>query len=74
HIETRLIAQPPIAVPAVTIDGDADGVSGSTAHHARKFAGPHAHRVFRGAGHNLPQERPQDWAAAVLDARAMAGG
>lgn len=74
HIETRLVAQPPIPVPAVTIDGDADGVSGSTAHHARKFTGPHAHRVFRGAGHNLPQERPQDWAAAVLDARAMAGG
>lgn len=73
HIETRLTAQPPIAVPAVTIDGDADGVNPGTAHHAAKFAGPHEHRVFAGAGHNLPQERPADWARAVLDARALAG-
>jgi len=74
HIETRLTAQPPIPVPAVTIDGDADGVDPGTAHHATKFAGPHEHRVFRGAGHNLPQERPADWARAVLDARALGEG
>ncbi len=73
-IEARLAAQPPIAVPAVTIDGDADGVNPGTSHHARKFTGPHQHRVFSGAGHNLPQERPNDWAHAVLDARAMAKG
>jgi len=29
--------------------------------------------VFKGAGHNPPQERPAEWAEAVLDARAMAG-
>jgi len=73
HIETRLTTQPPITVPAITIDGDADGVNPGTAHHARRFTGPHQHRVFAGAGHNLPQERPADWAQAVLDARAMAG-
>ena len=72
HIETRLIAQPPIPVPAITIDGDADGVNSGTAHHAHKFAGPHEHRVFAQAGHNMPQERPAEWAQAVLDARAMA--
>jgi pimeloyl-ACP methyl ester carboxylesterase len=72
HIETRLTAQPPITVPAITIDGDTDGVSPGTAHHAKRFTGPHEHRGFRGAGHNLPQERPVDWAQAVLDARAMA--
>ncbi len=71
HIETRLTAQPPITVPAITIDGDADGVDPGTAHHAAKFAGPHEHRIFRQTGHNLPQERPKDWAQAVLDARAM---
>ena len=27
---------------------------------AKRFTGPHEHRVFEGAGHNLPQERPQD--------------
>jgi pimeloyl-ACP methyl ester carboxylesterase len=71
-IETRLGAQPRIGVPAITIDGDADGVDPGTAHHAEKFAGPHEHRMFAGAGHNLPQERPRDWARAVLDARALA--
>jgi pimeloyl-ACP methyl ester carboxylesterase len=34
----------------------------------------HEHRVFRAAGHNLPQERPKDWARAVLDARTIANG
>lgn len=72
HIETRLTAEPPIAVAAITVDGDADGLDASTAHHAKKFTGPHEHRVFGQAGHNLPQERPEDWARAVLDARAMA--
>ena len=72
HIETQLTAQPPIAVPAITIYGDADGVAADAPHHQRKFTGPHEHRVFRGAGHNLPQERPVEWAQAVLDARALA--
>ncbi len=71
HIETRLAAQPPISVPAITIDGDADGVDSGTAHHAQKFTGPHQHRVFARTGHNLPQEQPEDWARAILDARAM---
>ena len=73
-IEAALAAQPPIAVPAITIDGDADGVNPGAAHHAKKFAGPHQHRIFEGAGHNLPQERPEEWARAVIDARAMALG
>ncbi len=72
--ETALAAQPPIAVPTITIDGDADGVNPGTAHHAGKFVGAREHRFFRGAGHNLPQERPEEWARAVIDARAMAQG
>lgn len=72
HIETQLVAQPPITVPTITIDGDADGVNFGTSHHASMFTGPHEHRVFSQAGHNLPQERPQDWALAVLDARDVA--
>lgn len=71
-IEDRLVAQPAIAVPTVSIDGDADGVNFGTAHHAAKFVGPHEHRVFHAAGHNLPQERPADWARAILDARKFA--
>jgi pimeloyl-ACP methyl ester carboxylesterase len=73
-IEAALAAQPPISVPAITIDGDVDGVNPGTKHHAVKFVGGHEHRLFRGAGHNLPQERPEEWARAVIDARAMAQG
>ncbi len=72
HIETRLTAQPPITVPTISIDGYSDGVNTGTAHHTKQFTGPHEHRIFPGAGHNLPQERPADWARAVLDARTMA--
>ena len=72
RVEAALAERPPIGVPAITIDGDADGVNSGAAHHARKFAGAHEHRVFRGAGHNLPQERPEAFARAVFDAGAMA--
>ncbi len=71
-IERRLATQPPIRVPAITVDGARDGVNVGTAHHARKFLGAHQHRVLADTGHNLPQERPHDFAGAVLDARAMA--
>lgn len=71
-IERRLAAQPPIRVPSIAIDGDCDGVVPGTAHHARMFEGRFERRVFRDAGHNLPQERPAEWARAVLDVRAMA--
>jgi pimeloyl-ACP methyl ester carboxylesterase len=70
-IEGSLSAQPPIAIPAITIDGDSDGVNPGTAHHAKRFVGPHEHRIFRDAGHNLPQERPEEWTRAVIDARKM---
>lgn len=71
-IERRLAAQPAITTPAITLDGDADGVirSSGTAGHARHFTGPHEHRVVPGGGHNLPQERPETFAAAVLDVQA----
>jgi pimeloyl-ACP methyl ester carboxylesterase len=72
EIEARLAAVPPISVPTIAVDGDADGVSPGTAHHRSRFTGPFEHRVFRDAGHNLPQERPAEWVKAVLDVRAMA--
>lgn len=70
-IEERLAVQPAIAVPTIAIDGDDDGVNSGTAHHAPKFSGPFEYRVFSGAGHNLPQERPREFAEAVLAARAL---
>ncbi|MEM7527660.1 MAG: alpha/beta hydrolase [Pseudomonadota bacterium] len=73
-IETRLTAQPAIAVPTISIDGATDGVNPGTAHTNHKFEGAFEHRVFAQTGHNLPQERPADFARAILDARAHSGG
>ena len=69
EIEQRLAAQPPIAVPSITLDGDADGVAAGagTERHAHHFIGPRTHRVVAGAGHNLPQEQPAVFADAVLE-------
>jgi len=64
----------PISNTARLIDGDSDGVDSGTAHHARKFEGFFERRVFAGAGHNLPQERPAEWAQAVADVRKAAAG
>jgi pimeloyl-ACP methyl ester carboxylesterase len=70
EIERQLAQQPLITVPSVTLDGSTDGVSGgSTAHHAKQFSGRHEHLTVAGAGHNLPQEAPQQFAQAVLKLR-----
>ena len=68
-IQRRLAALPPIAVPAVTLDGDGDGVSPATDGQstAAKFPARRVHRVVPRAGHNLPQEAPEAFAAAVLE-------
>ena len=72
EIEARLAAQPPIAVPAITMTAALTASIRARRIHA-DVAEPHQHRVFSRGGHNLPQERlPEDWARAVIDARAVA--
>jgi len=68
-LERRLAAQPTITVPTITLDGDADGVAPPTdgKAYAAKFSRRLAHRVISHAGHNLPQEEPEAFAAAVLE-------
>ena len=68
-IQRRLAALPAIAVPAITLDGDADGVVPATdgTAQAGKFTGRRSHRVIPGAGHNLPQEEPEAFVAAVME-------
>ena len=68
EVEHRLAAQPRIEVPTVALHGSADDVApvGASERHARFFSGPYRRQVVPGAGHNLPQESPQDFAAAVL--------
>ena len=39
---------------------------GGTKKHHHFFNGKYEHRTISGAGHNLPQEAPRDFAEAVL--------
>ena len=69
-LQRRLAALPPITVPAITLDGDGDGVAARDRRHrasAAKFTGRRIHRVVPRAGHNLPQEAPEAFAAAVME-------
>jgi pimeloyl-ACP methyl ester carboxylesterase len=68
-MQRRLASLPPIPVPSVTLDGDADGVlpADDGRASASKFTGRRIHRVVPGAGHNVPQEAPEAFAAAVME-------
>jgi pimeloyl-ACP methyl ester carboxylesterase len=68
-LEKRLAALPVIAVPTITMEGDANGAihAPSTAYRD-KFSGKYEFRLISGGvGHNLPQEAPQAFAQAVID-------
>jgi len=68
-LEKRLAAAPLIAVPTITLEGDANGAPHPDASsYARKFSGKYAHRIVKGGvGHNLPQEAPGAFAQAVVE-------
>jgi pimeloyl-ACP methyl ester carboxylesterase len=68
--ETQLAASPVITVPTITLEGDANGAPHpQPSAYAAKFSGRYANRVIGvGVGHNLPQEAPQAFAQAVVDA------
>jgi pimeloyl-ACP methyl ester carboxylesterase len=69
ELEKRLAEAPVIAVPTITLEGDANGAPHpDPASYARKFSGKYAHRTITGGiGHNLPQEAPRAFADAILD-------
>ena len=69
-LERRLAAAPVITVPTITMEGDANGAPHpEPAVYASKFSGRYAHRnITGGVGHNLPQEAPEAFAEAVIDA------
>jgi pimeloyl-ACP methyl ester carboxylesterase len=68
-LEATLAEAPRIPIPAITLQGDADGAPHPDSRaYAKKFSGPYAHRVVAGGvGHNLPQEAPRAFADAVID-------
>lgn len=68
-VEKRLAESPVIAVPTITLEGDANGAPHpEPATYAKKFTGKYEHRTIKGGiGHNLPQEAPQAFAEAIVD-------
>jgi pimeloyl-ACP methyl ester carboxylesterase len=67
--ESKLAQAPDIAVPAITLEGDANGAPHPDASAYRgKFTGKYKHRVIEGGvGHNLPQEAPKAFADAIIE-------
>jgi pimeloyl-ACP methyl ester carboxylesterase len=68
-LEKRLAEFPVIAMPTITLEGDANGAPhADPGAYANKFSGKYEHRLITGGiGHNLPQEAPQAFAEAVVD-------
>ena len=73
-LEQRLAAFPPIFVPTITLEGDANRAPHpEPAEYAARFTGKYLHRTLNGGiGHNLPQEAPAEFAAAIEDADSLA--
>ena len=73
-LEKRLAEGPVITVPAITLEGDANGAPHpDAASYRNKFSGKYAYRLITGGvGHNLPQEAPQAFAQAVIDVDGFA--
>jgi len=74
-MEERLAFFPPVTIPAVTLEGDANGAPHPRACDYRaRFTSAYEHRLVEGGiGHNLPQEAPDAFARAIVDADRMAG-
>lgn len=68
-VETRLAAQPAIAVPTIVLHGADDNVTPpkGSQDHGRHFTAAYQRRVLPGVGHNAPQESPRAFADAVLE-------
>ncbi|MEU6479312.1 alpha/beta hydrolase [Streptomyces sp. NPDC047017] len=71
RLEKRLAAQPVITVPTVTLDADRDPFTAQPADGAAYrhfFTGAYRHHTLEGIGHNVPQEAPDAFARAVVEA------
>jgi pimeloyl-ACP methyl ester carboxylesterase len=69
ELERKLAQLPSIEVPAITLEGDANGAPHpEPSAYAKKFVGRYEHRqITGGIGHNLPQEAPRAFAQAIVD-------
>src|SRR3569833_1822323 len=68
-LEKKLATFPAIAVPTITMEGDANNAPHpKPSNNAKKNTSKNKQRLITGGiGHNLPQEAPQAFAQAVLD-------
>jgi len=68
-LETKLAAGPVINVPTVTLEGDANGAPHpEPSMYAVKYKNKYAHHmIVGGIGHNLPQEAPDAFTAAIIE-------
>jgi pimeloyl-ACP methyl ester carboxylesterase len=68
-LEKKLAQGPVIAVPTITLEGDANGAPHlDPSSYAKKFSGKYSSRLIKGGiGHNLPQEAPHAFAEAIVD-------
>jgi pimeloyl-ACP methyl ester carboxylesterase len=73
-LETQLAEAPLITVPTITMEGDANGAPHPDADaYAEKFSGKYAHLVVTGGiGHNIPQEAPDAFVDAIIQADSFA--
>ena len=69
EFEKVLAKAPLINVPTITLEGDANGAPHpEPGAYAKKFSGKYVHKTIAGGiGHNLPQEAPEAFAAAVVE-------
>jgi pimeloyl-ACP methyl ester carboxylesterase len=67
HLETKLAEAPIITIPAITIGSDFEGANADGKSYADKFSGKYSHWLFKGIGHNFPQEAPQSFADAIFE-------
>ncbi|TIN48391.1 MAG: alpha/beta hydrolase [Mesorhizobium sp.] len=74
ELELRLAKAPVIAVPTITLEGDANGAPHpDPSAYAKMFSGKYEHRLITGGiGHNLPQEAPKAFADAILEVASLA--
>ena len=73
ELENKLATSPAITVPAVTLEGDANGAPHpDPAMYSARFKGKYAHHTLTGGvGHNLPQEAPQAFVNAIIEAEGF---
>jgi pimeloyl-ACP methyl ester carboxylesterase len=73
-LEKRLAQGLPVTVPAIAMEGEANGAAHPPAAAYRgKFTGTYEYRLIAdGVGHNLPQEAPQAFAKAIIDVGGFA--